>query len=154
MASDFAAYATVDRDLSRVLEFTPGAPTNDLIVGSLAVYTSAEARLCGADPASILGLSEVVSEKAKLITPNGKVPILVLNPGTVVAMCSATTYDEATHRGTAYGVVKLASGNWAVDTSDTSATRVVVVGGLTDNNQNIFFVRFLAANLQFDAIAS
>lgn len=154
MASDFAAYATVDRDLSRVLDFTPGTSSNAFVVGSLVVFTSNEARLCGADPASILGLSEVDSVKNALITPDGKVPVLVLNPGTVVAMCSATTYDDATHRGVAYGVVKLASGNWAVDTSDTSATRVVVVGGLNTNGQNIFFVRFLAANLQLDAIAS
>jgi hypothetical protein len=66
-------------------------------------------------------------------------------------MCSATTPAE-THVGVAYGIARLSSGNWAVDTGDTSATRLIVYR--VDIATGAFFVRFTAANLQLDAIAS
>lgn len=157
MASDFPAYAAREIErCSSVEEFTPGtAASEPSKVGSLVFYdiTDATMDLCGADPALIAGIAEHDSVKGAAITLNGKVPYRLLRSGCIVAMCCATTYVEATHRGNSYGVVMLTSGNWAVDISDTSNTRVLVVGGDPDNG-NIFYVTFIAANLQFDAIAS
>ena len=51
-----------------------------------------------------------------------------------------------------YGIARLSSGNWAVDTTDTSNTRVIVKR--VDIANGVFYVNFVAANLQFDAIAS
>lgn len=152
MASDFPAYVAAEYEHgTEVLEYTP---SSDVIVpGSLWYYDTGTqtVKLCGADPSLIGGVSEVDASEADDLTPNGKVPFRALKPNALVALCSATTPAE-THVGTAYGVVKLSSGNWAVDTSDTTNTRVVVKR--VDITNGIFFVSFLAANLQFDAIAS
>jgi len=78
-------------------------------------------------------------------------PVAILTPLTVVAMCSATTPDVS-HITRAYGVAKLSSGNWAVDIGDTSNTRLHVIR--VDVTNGIFYVRFLAANLQGDAVLS
>lgn len=154
MASDFPAYIAAEVEHgSEVLEFTPDNTSNPFVPGSLVYYDTADqkAKLCGADPSLIAGISEVDSTEADDLTPNGKVPLRCLKPNALVAMCCGTTLAEA-NVGVAYGVVKLSSGNWAIDTSDTSATRVVVKK--IDTDKNIGFVSFLAANLQFDAIAS
>ncbi len=154
MASDFPAYVAAEYEHgTEVQEYTPGLTTEAFGPGDLVFYDTSDQlmQLCGADPSLIAGISEVDSEEAKTLTPNGKVPVRLLKPNALVAMCSATTPAES-HVGVAYGVVTLASGNWSVDTSDTSNTRVVVKR--VDIENGIFFVSFLAANLQFDAIAS
>lgn len=158
MASDFPAYVTSEFEHgTEVLEFTPSTAAGETAAkpGELMYYDTATQLLkrCGADPSLILGISEVVSENARVITPNGKVPLRVLKPNALVAMCSATTPAE-THVGvsTGYGIARLSSGNWSVDTGDTSNARVFVVA--VDIPKGIFYVKFWAANLQFDAIAS
>ena len=125
---------------------------NELVV----VNTSdGELEVCGADPALIAGLSlapasvsrNAASAAAALY---GRLPVAVLTPDVLVGMSSSTT-PAATHVGNVYGVEKTGN-NWRVDIGDTSNTRVVVVK--IDIANGIFFVRLLAANLQFDAIAS
>jgi hypothetical protein len=158
MASDFPAYVTAEYEHgTEVMEFTPSTTAGETAAkaGELMYFDTATQTIkrCGADPALIAGISEVESEKARLLTENGKIPLRLLKPNALVAMCSATTPAE-THVAvsTGYGIVRLSSGNWAVDTGDTGNARVFVVR--VDIAKGIFFVKFMAANLQFDAIAS
>lgn len=156
MASDFplciAAY--IDEG-SEVQEFTPSQTAGETAAkaGELVYVDVADqlAKRCGADPSLIAGICEGSSEAMRVITPNGKIPIRLLKPAALVRMCSATTLSAA-NEGVAYGIARLASGNWGVDTTDTSATRVVVKR--VDTVANAAFVSFLAGSLQFDAIAS
>jgi hypothetical protein len=156
MASDFPACVTAEVEHgSEVLEFVPSQVAGETAAkaGELVYYDTATqtSKRCGADPSLIAGISEVASESARVLTPDGKVPLRCLKPNATVRMCSATTPAE-THVGVLYGVVRLSSGNWAVDISDTSNTRVLVVK--VDIPAGAFFVKFVAANLQYDAIAS
>lgn len=138
---------------SYVEEYTPGTAGNAFIVGSFVKSTSGAEPviLCGADPALILGISEVVSADAALLTPNGKVPVRVLNAEAVLAMSSTTVPVAATHLGQKYGIVNN-SGVWQVDTTDAVNTRVEVVRLDIDNG--IWYVKVLAANLENAGIVS
>lgn len=139
---------------SQLFDFAPdGAAT--FKTGALVYYDTSTKTLkeCGADPALIAGVAcgDAVPGTGKFPNTTGSIQALVLSPETVVCMASAVAADGS-HVGTAYGVVKDASGFWAVDTTDVVNTRVVVVR--EDVTNNVYYVRFLAANLQFDAIAS
>ncbi len=156
MATDFPASVAAEHEHgTEVQEFTPSATAGETAAGpgEFMYYDTADQKIkrCGADPSLIAGISEVDSEKAKLLTPNAKVPLRLLKPNALVRMCSATTPAE-THVGVLYGISRLASGNWSVDTGDTSNTRVIVKS--VDIARGWFLVNFIAANLQFDAIAS
>lgn len=158
MASDFPAYVASEYEHgTEVQEYTPSVVAGEVAAkpGELMFFDTATQTIkrCGADPALIAGISEVTSEDARVLTPNGKIPLRLLKSNALVAMCSATTPAE-THVAvaTGYGIARLASGNWAVDIGDTSNTRVFVKR--VDIANGIFFVSFQAANLQFDAIAS
>lgn len=127
-----------------------------IIAGDLVYFDTADnlVKVCGADPALILGIA-LSSAASKTIYPNSLIPVAVLTPKDKVVMSSATTPGEA-HKLRAYGVEKTGD-NWRVDTTDTSATRVTVVDyspHTGDAGQEWFIVRFLAANLQGDSIAS
>jgi len=157
MASDFAATVTAQiENGSEVLPFTPSQTAGETAAapGELMYYDTADGKIkrCGADPSLIAGISEVVSEDARVLTPDGQIPLRLLKPNALVRMCSATTPVKATHEGVAYGIVRLSSGHWAVDTTDTSNTRVIVKKVVPATGE--WFVSFTAANLQFDAIAS
>lgn len=114
--------------------------------------------VCGADPALIAGISGAAaafglgSQWPGNIYDGVKIPVTLLNSNTLVFMSSTTT-PLLTHVGNAYGVAKVGH-TWQVDTGDTSATRVVVVDIYNSPQQEGFLVKFLAANLQFDAVAS
>lgn len=124
----FPAYVAYGRDASKVEEYTPGAGANEpFLPGDLVKLSSEKAVLCGADPASVHGISEVDSEKAKLLTANGKVPVLVLDDETVLCMCSDTVPVEATHLGNEYGVANAGNGVWKVDTAEVTTKVVQVV---------------------------
>ena len=158
MASDFPATVTAQIEHgSEVLEFIPSQTAGEVAAksGELVFFDTADQKVkrCGANPALILGVAEVVSESARVITPNGKVPIRVLKPNALVRMCSATTPLEA-HRLTAtgYDIVRLASGNWAVNIASTANPRVQVKE--IDIPSGAFFVSFFALNLQGDLVAS
>jgi len=138
MASSFPAYVAQGIEHTTVQEFTPAAAANDLEPGSLAVVTAGVATLCGTDPTLIAGISEVSSVGAALLTPNGMVPLRILQgAGVVVAFSSSTTPVATTHIGTSYGVTK--SGDiWQLDISKTTTSsrfRVVAV----DVAKGIFF---------------
>ena len=115
-------------------------------------------KICGADQALIAGVS-LASAAFGLgtqwpgnIYDGVKIPVALLRSDTKVFMSSTTT-PAASHIGTAYGVA-VVSGAWQVDIGDTSNTRVVVVDIFNTPQQEGFLVQFLAANLQFDAVAS
>jgi len=157
MASDFAATVTAYvENGSEVQDFVPSQTAGETAAapGELMYLDTATGTIkrCGADPSLIAGVSEVVSEDARVLTPDGRIPLRLLKPNALVRMCSATTPVRATHEGVAYGIVRLSSGHWAVDVSDTSNTRVVVKKVVPATGE--WFVSFLAASLQFDAIAS
>lgn len=122
---------------------------------------------CGADPALILGIAHCGSADASLY-PNSRIPVSILTPSSEIIMSIAGgTNPSDTLVGDVYGVVRTTVGStsfWEVDLTDTTNTRVVVVGyrpsrltggaAALQPGQNFTMVRFLAANLQGDAIAS
>lgn len=138
---------------SYVEEYTPSQTVGETFgYGDLVTLAANVVKRCGADPATILGISEVVSESARVLTPNGKVPIRVIGPEFVLQMSSLTAAVEATHLNVSYGIARDANGIWQVDVSDVVATRVTVVR--LDIPNGIWYVKFLAANLLNDGIAS
>lgn len=158
MASDFPAYVAAEYEHgTEVQEYTPSVVGGETAAkaGELMFFDTATQTIkrCGADPALIAGISEVASDSARLLTPNGKVPLRLLKPNALVALCSATTPSEAhVAVSTGYGIARLSSGNWAIDIGDTANPRVFVKR--VDIAKGIFFVSFQAPNLQFDAITS
>ena len=153
MASSFPAYVVFGHEHTRNEDYMPSVTAGEtLIPGDLWTWddTNNKAIRCGADPATIMGISEVDSSKS--YTPGGRVPLRLLSPLVTVAMSSTTTPVEATHVGQVYGISRNAAGFWQVDTSDTTNTRVVIVR--VDTNPEVWYAQFLATNLGWDAIAS
>jgi len=148
MASDFPAFVAYHHEHYDVGSYAIDS-ANVGKAGALCFLNTAdnEVEQCGADPALILGLM-TGPYTARTIYPDSKMPVIVLDQGVVVGMCSATTPADS-HLTDLYGIVKLASGNWAVDVADTTNTRVQVVR--VDVAAGIFYVKFLPANLQSDA---
>lgn len=138
---------------THVQEFVPAQGSNEpFIVGDLVVVTtgeSSEAERCGADPVLIAGISEVVSEDARLLTPNGRVPVRIITGASVVIGMSSTTVPVyATHVGNSYGVTRASGGQWQLDiakTTTSSRARVVAI----DIPSGTFFVVFHQNVLQF-----
>jgi hypothetical protein len=153
--SSFPATITEDIEASSVQEYAVSVTSGETAAasGELMYFDTSTQTLkrCGADPSLIAGIAEGASATWRLLTPNNKIPLRTLSPRCGVRMCSSTTLSEA-NVGVAYGIVRDANGFWAVDTTDTSNTRVFVYR--VDTGANAAFVRFVAANLQFDAIAS
>lgn len=156
--SDFPAYIAQGHDQSRVEEYAVSTTTNEnLLVGDLAVWDAGNDWIerAGADPTAIMGISEVRSADARTLTPNNKIPLRELTAGVVVAMSSATAYVEGTHRNVEYGITRSSAGNWRVDVSKTGGSaRVRVVRGEVSQDQNIWYVQFLAEYLATDGIDS
>lgn len=145
MATDFPAYIASGHDHTRVEEYTPSQVAGETFVpGDFVAWDAANdwVERAGADPTLIYGFSEVDSEKARVLTENGKVPIRKLSSMCLIAMASATTPVEATHLGVEYGVVRNASGHWLVDVSDTTNVRIKVER--LDVENGIWFCRPLA----------
>lgn len=139
-----------------VQEFTPSQVGGETFVpGDFVVWDNANdtADRAGANPTLILGISEVDSEKARLLTPNGKVPIRMLTEKAVLFLSSNTTLTEATHMLQEYGITRSAGGKWQLDTSKTGGTARCVVVGI-DTVQNGAFVKMLAEFLDGDGIDS
>lgn len=153
MPSSFPMQIAYGHDKSTVEEYTPGVGANAFVVGDFVILNGVEAIVAGADPAAILGISEVNSADAALLTPNGKVPVRQITSETVLQMCSDTDPVEATHLGQVYGIVKDGTtGFWKVDTTEAVNTRVYV--DRLDVAKGIWFVKVLAANIATDTIAS
>lgn len=158
MASDFpAVYHTgIERGPMAKLYTVDSAAT--FVPHALVFLNTSDQEIeeCGADPALILGWSTGRADQKFLnpLTPGAvgnRVPVEVISPEVEYGMCVNGTL-AAGNTMKDYGVVKLASGNWAVDLSDTSATRVTIIG--VNVAKQIAFVKFMAASLQGDAIAS
>lgn len=154
MSSSFRAYVTrnIPGDVERFLPHTP----TEFVKGDLVFLDTATdtLRQCGADPALILGVAEV-DAASSIIDPEGRVPVRILTPDTVVAMSSASVFDAA-QIGNSVDIVDTAPGIWRMLLT-TSNPRVLIRGGVPAAQSldgTIWFVQFIAANLQFDAIAS
>lgn len=125
----FPVTIAYDHDADTIVEeYTPSQVTAETFGYGDFVFLAADVvKLCGADPATILGLSEVVSERARLITPNGKIPIRTLGPNATLQMCSDTVPVDATHLNQSYGITRdPTSGIWKLDTAKTGASARVV----------------------------
>ena len=153
-ASNFPARVAHGYEHSFNEEYVPSqVAAETLIPGDFAVWddTNNWIERGGADPTPIWGLCEVDSEAARVLTPNGKIPLRKLSSNVILAMASATAYVEATHRGADFGVVRNAQGRWLVDTAETTNIRVNVVNGETVTNT--WFCRPLAAHFD-DGVVS
>lgn len=157
MASLFpASVAAGYEHATRVQNYTPS--TDAIVVSSLVYFDTGTQtiKLCGADPALIAGIAEGAKNTAQSASertnlhPSSKMPVRLLSTGALVALSSPTTLSEA-NVGVLYGIVNV-GGVWQLDTTDTTNTRVLVER--VDVGTNTAFVRFIAANLQFDAVAS
>lgn len=151
MATDFPAFVAYNHENYDVGEFEIDS-ANAGKAGSLCFLNTTDNQIeeCGADPALVLGLM-TGPYSARTIYDGSKMPVIILDNNVIVGMCSATTPADS-HLTDEYGVVKLSSGNWAVDTTDTTNKAVKVVK--VDADAGIFYVKFLAAVLQGDAVAS
>lgn len=130
--------------------FTPAVGATFLVNKLLVLNTGTQlVDECGADPAAILGRS--VSRADQAFLWNGRVPVEVIDSNVDYVMGVSDTVGLA-NTMKAYGVVKLASGNWVVDISETSATVCTIVH--VDIVNQLVTVRFLASVLQADSIAS
>lgn len=156
MASDFRGHYFTGIDHTPLnLPYTPDTDSDfdawDLVFLDTADNTIDE---CGADPAVILGWAQ---EEVRAGVPqanlrsDGKVLVEPIMPGVRYGLPVSGTLSEA-NVGKSYGIVKLASGNWAVDLSDTTNLRVIVVD--VDVAKQIAFVHFYAANCQFSGVLS
>lgn len=141
------------------VKYFPVQAAETFIAGALVVYditTNKTISECGADPATILGIAlapaSVGLATGGSIYGSTNIPVFVITPDCDIKIGSSTTYVQATHLGNVYGVVK--STNWLLDISDTSNTRAIVVDGSATPYPDFMIVRFTAANLQFDSIAS
>lgn len=112
-------------------------------------------KVCGADPALIAGLSLIDASSAigaNNIYPGNKGPVAVLSSDMEVGLSSPTVPVEA-DVGNVFGIAADgATGIWQLDHTEVVNTRCVVTR--VDIANGIFYVKFLAANLQFDAVAS
>lgn len=94
----------------------------------------------GADPTPILG---VAAEDAANVVESGYVMVYVATSDTIFAMQgdNAPTADDVNQ---SYGVIEDGDGIYTVDGTETSNTRVYVVG--VDTNRELYFVKFLDAH--------
>lgn len=155
MASNFPIQLVRAYPAHRVKYF-PVKNAETFITGALVFLTGGEASECGADPANILGIAMAPASiglaSAGSIYGGKNIPVFVLSPEDEVFIASATTPVFATHIGNSYGVEKTT--NWRLDTTEVGATRLVVTSVHNTPQQEGFVAKFLAANLQLDAIAS
>lgn len=150
MATDFPITYSANHNGYDMQYFKPAAAATFKAFSLVVLNTgTGEVDECGADPALILGVA--YSTAAMKTLYDGRVPVAILTADFEVGLCSATT-PIATDVGKDWGIVKLASGNWSLDHADAVNTRVHCYR--VDIAQGIFWCRFLAANLQSDAVVS
>ena len=136
---------------SYVEEYTPSQTGGQTLgYGEFCVLTAAVILRCGVNPAAITGLSEVDSEKARVLTPNGKIPIRVMNSEMTLVMSSLTVPVEATHLNNVYGITRDANGIWQVDVAKSGILTVVRL----DIPNGFWYCKILASVLTNDGIVS
>lgn len=154
MASLFPVYVAYNHEKSVVEEYTASTTGGETFgYGDFVKLVANVCKLCTADPPTILGISEVFSTNARLLTPNLKVPVRTLSSECVLAFSSATTPVEATHLNQIYGITRTAGGIWQIDTAKTGVSGRVTIVRL-DIGQGIWFGKVLAANLTNAGIVS
>jgi hypothetical protein len=156
MASNFPPQL-VQKESSAYIDYFPVTAGQTFIAGALVVYSTTTNSIdeCGADPTSILGIAmapaSVGLDAAGSIYGGTKIPVYVLGADTILFMASSTTPAQS-HVGDTYGLVK--STNWLVDTSETGAPCVTVIGISNSPMQEGFYVRPLATDAQLESVAS
>lgn len=125
MASLFALEPAYKHDESDVI-YLPVAAAQTFVTGALLVFTYAGAGTlteCGANPAAITGIAmapaSVGLAAAGSIYGGTNIPVLILQPDTILKMSSTTTPAIATHLGVAYGITK-GTTYWQLDISKTA----------------------------------
>ena len=109
----------------------PEKATSTFAYGDFVTLTSGQIDLAGSDPSSILG----IALEAKSGTTGTLIPVLIPRADDIffammyVDDTPANNYaTRATHVGGEYGILKQAAGVWGVDTAETTAKIVKVVG--------------------------
>lgn len=142
-------------DVGRVVERPLAAGQNFNVGALLLVDANGAFAECGADPAAIAAVSE--SGAGTDASGFNRFGAKSFPPGYVQGTTVRGRIFRARYTGAlpaadggSYGVVRLADGDWAVDFGDTTATRVKLVGRLTNSpeNQPQVLVRVLDANVQ------
>lgn len=114
----------------------------DFKAGAFVVLDAqSELTECGADPASILGIS---CDPSADVVEAGYCNVYVADDNLILAM-EGTSDPTAANVGNDFGIVKT-DGVWYVDITDTTNTRVMVVD--IDTVRNLFFCKVLVANRQ------
>jgi len=155
--STFKAYHTKHICSDFVEEYTPDGSAT-WVSGDLVFYDTGTNTMkkCGANPALIAAVAENPSTYGSLLNPNSKVPLRLLKTSDVIAMSSDTDYADS-YVGDEVDISDAGSGVWKVLPASTGNPRVKILGGIAAADSldgAIFFVQPLAANVQFDAIAS
>jgi hypothetical protein len=125
--------------------------------GSLMVVNgSGEYAECGADPASIAAVAATACGTdstgfnilGKKEFPAGKMQGINLETNRLFRCKYVGTLPGAD--GANYGVIKDGDGDWKTDFADVTATRLKLIGRLTNSPENLpeVIVEFLAANIQ------
>lgn len=143
--SEFPAYVAYGHEHSRNEEFTPSQVGGEtLVVGEFAIWDDSNNWIerAGTNPTAIVGLCEVDSEAARVLTENGKIPLRRILPGCVIALSSTTTLTEADHLFAEYGITRSSGGKWQLDTSKTTTNARVKIIRI-DTGKNIAFCEVL-----------
>jgi hypothetical protein len=143
------------QSIPRARELPVAAAQAFLRGAALLVNASNQYAECGADPAAIAAIAE--SDYGTDTGGFGGHGTKEFPPGHMQGTLLEGRKFRARYVGSlpaadggSYGIVKDADGLWKVDFTDTTATRVKLVGRLTQSpeNQAEVFVRFLTANIQ------
>lgn len=148
MASSFPAGVAYNFDKTLVEQYTPSQVSGEeLEVGDFVVWDDANnwVERAGTNPTAIVGISEVDSEDARVLTPDGQVPVRTLSAEAVIRLASATTLTVADHLNQEYGITRV-NGYWLLDTAKTGANARVLVTRI-DTDTNSAYCKVLAEYL-------
>jgi hypothetical protein len=153
--SSFRAYFTKNIRADNVVRGTPDT-ASEWVAGDLVFYDTATNtwKQCGANPALIGALAEADASSSTL-DPDGKVPLRLIQSDDIICMSSATDWTQSTV-GDTVDIEDSASGKWRV-LATTGNARVTIRDGVAAAESldgALYYVQFIGANLQFDAVAS
>lgn len=147
--SEFPAYLAYGHEHTRVEEYIPSQVAGEtMIVGDLCVWDGPNnwVQRAAADPTAILGLLETDSERHRVLTPNGAIPVRRILPGAVLALSCGTLLSGTTHRNNEYGITRSTAGRWQLDPAKTAGSarvKVVRIGNEGNLANQIAFVEVL-----------
>lgn len=154
--SSFRAYFTKHICSERVVRGTPDSATA-FVVGDFVFYDTATDtwKRCGANPALIGALAEVDASSANL-DPDGRVPLRRIISSDVICIASATDFAQSMLTDIV-DMAYVSPGKWTILPAATAAPRLTIVDGTPaagNLDGTLYHVQIIAANLQFDAVAS